>query len=196
MIASFLQDRAALYASGALTAEEREEFELVLAFNPELQALTQELTDAGLEVTRSLVPPAEPSRVVRARVLDAIQQTGQTVHCDGLVMSGPDGLVQWINPEFSAMCGYTLDEVRGRKLGPLLQGPETDPAAVDRMRTALRELLPTREIIRNYHKNGTPYWVDIAITPIFNDAHELCWFVAKERELPNGPAALESGSGR
>lgn len=189
MIAAFLQDRAALYASGALTAEERDEFELILAFNPELQTLTQELVDAGLEVTRSLVHPAEPSQGVRSRVLDAIHLTAQTRHGEGLVMSGPDGLVQWINPEFSAMCGYTLEEVRGRKLGPLLQGPETDPAAVDRMRTALRKLLPTKEVIRNYHKNGTPYWVDIAITPIFNDTQELCWFVARERELSDGPRA-------
>jgi hypothetical protein len=31
-------------------------------------------------------------------------------------MCGPDGLVQWINPDFSAMCGYTLEELRGKKL--------------------------------------------------------------------------------
>ena len=187
MIAAFLQDRAALYASGALSAGEREEFELVLAFHPELRELTQELTEASLAVARAISVPSEPSESVRSRVLDAIPLTAQTLHCEGLVMSGPDGLVQWINPEFSAMCGYTLDEVQGRKLGPLLQGPETDPAAVGRMREALRNRIPARETIRNYHKNGTPYWVDIAITPIFNDSQELCWFVARERELPDGP---------
>lgn len=97
-------------------------------------------------------------------------------------MAGPDGLVQWINEEFSQMCGFTLEELRGKKLGPILQGPGTDRATAERMKKAVSEHRPCKETILNYQKNGSPYWVDVDISPIFNDDGELLWMVAREHE--------------
>jgi PAS domain S-box-containing protein len=91
--------------------------------------------------------------------------------------------VQWVNPAFTAMCGYTLDELRGKNLGPILQGEKTDRETAARMRRAVKEYQPCLETILNYHKNGEPYWVEIAITPILDDAGKPLWMVAREREL-------------
>ena len=104
-------------------------------------------------------------------------------------MTGPDGLVQWVNPAFSAMCGYSLEELSGKKLGPILQGERTDPATVERMRRAVHDYSPCCETILNYHKDGTAYWVEIAITPILDDAGQPLWMVARERELTDRAAA-------
>jgi PAS domain S-box-containing protein len=106
-----------------------------------------------------------------------------------MVMSGPDGLVQWVNPAFSAMCGYSLDELRGKNLGPILQGVQTDRETAERMRQAVHQYQPCRETILNYHKTGTPYWVEVAITPILDDAGQPLWMVARERELIDHVAA-------
>ena len=105
------------------------------------------------------------------------------------MVSGADRLVEWVNPIFSAMCGYSLDELRGKNLGPILQGAGTDRATADRMRQAVRACRPCRETILNYHKNGTPYWVEVAITPILDDAGQPLWVVARERELIDHLAA-------
>jgi hypothetical protein len=35
----------------------------------------------------------------------------------------------------------------------------------------------------NYHKNGTPCWVPLNITPSFDSQRELLWLVARESEL-------------
>ena len=79
------------------------------------------------------------------------------------------------------MCGYTLDELRGKSLGPILQGKETDPVAVSRLRSALHDQRSCQETIVNYRKDGSTYWARIAITPISDDADQLRWFVARER---------------
>ena len=104
-------------------------------------------------------------------------------------MCGPDRLVQWVNPAFIEMCGYSLDELRGKSLGPILQGEKTDRETAARMRRAVHEYQPCRETILNYHKNGDSYWVEIAITPILDDAGEPLWLVARERELVDRMAA-------
>ena len=104
-------------------------------------------------------------------------------------MSGPDGLVQWINPAFSAMCGYTLEELRGKKLGPILQGEKTDRKTAERLRRAVHEYRPCREAILNYRKNGEPYWVEISMTPILDGVGQPLWLVARERKLADRIAA-------
>jgi len=191
MINDFLQNQAALYASGAMTAEERDQFELILEFHSELREFASGMVEIGTAVTLATQPPAgaAPSAGLKARLVGLIANRPQHRTPEGLVMSGPDGLVQWINPAFSAMCGYTLDELRGKKLGPILQGPKTDRETAVRIRRAVHEYRPCRETILNYQKNGAPYWVEVAITPIFDDAAQPLWLVARERELTDRVAA-------
>jgi PAS domain S-box-containing protein len=138
--------------------------------------------------TQPAAAPAVPTRL-KQRITAAIDGRAQQCSPDGLVMSGPDGLVRWVNPAFSALCGYTLEELRGKKLGPILQGAATDPATAERMRRAVHQLRPCRETILNYHKCGDPYWVEVHITPILDGSGRPLWLVARERELPDRVAA-------
>ncbi len=100
----------------------------------------------------------------------------------GLVITGPDRLVKWVNPTFSEMCGYTLEELEGKSLAPLLQGEKTDRTVAEHMRKAVHENRPCHETILNYHKDGTPYWVKIDIRPFFDDTGSVRWIVAREQE--------------
>jgi PAS domain S-box-containing protein len=191
MLNDFLQDQAALYAAGTMTAAERERFELILEFHEELRAVVTALLETSAALTVSLPQPATsgPSPGVKERLSKLIKDRPQSVAPEAMVMCGPDRLVQWVNPAFSEMCGYSLEELRGKSLSPILQGEKTDREAADRMRRAVHEYRPCCETILNYHKNGTPYWVEVAITPILDDAGQPLWLVARERELKDYAAA-------
>ena len=185
MIDEPLQEQAALYAAGALSATERAHFELILRFHTELRALVSELEEVTAAATLATLPAGSPRPppALRARLLAMLDGRAQQTSDEGFVMTTPDGLVQWVNPAFTAMCGYALDELRGKKLGPILQGAQTDPATAGRMRRAVREQRPCVETILNYRKNGQPYWVEISLTPIPDEAGATRWFVATEREV-------------
>ena len=191
MLDEFLQNQAALYAAGTMTTQEREQFELVLEFHHELRKFAAGLAEVSAALVFSAHPAVAPtpSLSLKARIASRIADLRQQTNPEGLVMTGPDGLVQWVNPAFSAMCGYSLEELGGKNLGPILQGDQTDRETADRMRRAVHEHRPCSETILNYHKNGTPYWAEVAITPIVDDAGELLWFVARERELTDRAAA-------
>ena len=190
MLSEALHENAALYASGAMSPQERERFELILEFREDLRRLVAELGEVSASLSLATAAPnsRSASPELRKRVAALIDGKQQAAH-HGFVVCGPDRLVQWVNPAFSAMCGYSLDELRGKRLGPLLQGGSTDPGAVARMRSAVEESRPCRETLLNYRKDGTTYWVDVDITPITDDAGELLWLVARERELAQAPAA-------
>ncbi len=184
MLSELLHDRAALYTSGVMTATERENFELVLAFHTELGTHIANLQNVVSQVVLAYgSTTVTPPEALKQRLLDSISTRPQSSVVDAIVVTDPTGAIEWVNTSFSKMCGYTLSELKGRKPGHVLQGPATDRTAVQRIRTALRERRPCREALVNYHKDGTLYAADVAITPILDDAGEALWFVAKERKL-------------
>ena len=185
MLSELLQEQAALYAAGVMTSRQREQFEVVVEFHDELREFVGRMVEVGAAVTLAARDRsgAGPTPDAKARIFAAISDTPQEFQPEAMVMSGPDGLVQWINPAFSAMCGYTLEELRGKKLGPILQGEKTDRETAARIREAVHACRACRETILNYHKSGLPYWVEISITPIRDESGEPLWLVAREREV-------------
>jgi len=185
MSAEVLQDRATLYVSGAMTATERDSFEILLEFHQELRQLVAGLQDVVTAVTMAETEPkSKPSDALKSRLLQTVAAMPPQAEPDALVVANARGLVEWINPAFTALCGYSLEELKGRKPGALLQGPETDPATVARIRSALLAREACRETILNYHKDGTRYRAEVSITPILDDTRSPLWFVARERRLP------------
>ena len=67
---------------------------------------------------------------------------------DAVVCADADGLTVWVNEQFTALSGYTLDEMVGRTPGSVLQGPGTDPATVAEIHAAIAQRVQiTREIL-------------------------------------------------
>ena len=60
----------------------------------------------------------------------------------------------YVNQAFGRMTGYTAAEALGRNCR-FLQGPETDPEAVARIRSAIRRGDSCHLCLRNYRKDGT-----------------------------------------
>src|SRR5260221_1744691 len=126
MIDEHLREEAALYASGAMSRREREEFELLLHCNTTLQTLVDDLHEAvAMTLLAEPAADARPSPELKARVFAQLEGRDQHTQHEAIVMTGPDALVEWVSPAFIKMCGFSLDELRGRSLGPLLQGELT-----------------------------------------------------------------------
>jgi diguanylate cyclase (GGDEF)-like protein/PAS domain S-box-containing protein len=88
---------------------------------------------------------------------------------NGIVVTDAQGYVIWTNAAFSNITGYQLDEVRGKKPGSILQGPDTSQETVQLIRQCLREQYSFNVDIINYNKTGYPYWVNVRAEP-FNVA--------------------------
>jgi PAS domain S-box-containing protein len=102
---------------------------------------------------------------------------------NAVVITDPEGKVEWVNQSFEKFTGYKLDEVLGTIPGEILQGPDTDPAAVEKIGTAIRNRVSVEQDILNYSKNKDPYWVKLQIQPIFNPAGELVNFISIQKNI-------------
>ena len=94
----------------------------------------------------------------------------------------PDNPLIFVNPAFTALTGYRAEDVLGKNCR-FLQGRDTDPDTVDKIRQAIKaERSITVELI-NYHKDGTSFWNELSINPIFDDQGDLTNFVGVQADI-------------
>lgn len=94
----------------------------------------------------------------------------------------PDNPIVFANQSFLDLTGYSREEIIGRNCR-FLQGHETDPAAIDRLRDAIRNRTDVSVDILNYRKDGTPFWNALYISPVSNEAGELQFYFASQLDV-------------
>ena len=104
----------------------------------------------------------------------------------------PDNPIVFASDAFCRYTGYDRDEVLGRNCR-FLQGPDTDPAAVQAIREALEARRPVTVDILNYRKDGTPFWNRLRIRPMFGDAGELESFVGVQNLITESDVDPDPG---
>ncbi|TOQ78154.1 ATP-binding protein [Vibrio parahaemolyticus] len=101
---------------------------------------------------------------------------------DTIIITHPDGTIAWVNSAFEQLTEYSLEEVVGKSPGELLQGEDTDANTVALLSQSVRSHSPVRVEILNYTKSQRPYWVELELSPVFDDG-ELLRFIAVERDI-------------
>ncbi len=84
----------------------------------------------------------------------------------------PGPRIVYANESFSRMTGYSSEEIIG-KTPRVLQSPDTEPEALDRIRSALHRWRPIRVELLNQRKDGAEFWVELNIVPA---ADENGWY--------------------
>jgi PAS domain S-box-containing protein len=102
---------------------------------------------------------------------------------NAVILTNPQGLIEWVNEGFTRLTGYTLPEVHGRKPGAVLQGPGTSADTVRYMRESLAQRQAFTSEVLNYARDGRPYWVHVEVQPLFDEQGELTHFMAIERDI-------------
>lgn len=78
-----------------------------------------------------------------------------------------DNPLVYVNEAFCRLTGYSREEAEGRNCR-FLQGPETDPKRIREIRTALDEEAVIVTELKNYRKDGTPFWNALHVGPIYD----------------------------
>jgi PAS domain S-box-containing protein len=113
-------------------------------------------------------------------------------HTDNsVVFTDASGKIIWVNPAFTRLTGYALEEVVGKTPGSFLQGPATDPATVRYMHDRLRAGQGFQVELINYSKTGRKYWVASEVRPICEADGRVANFMAIQIEISERKRAEE-----
>ncbi|MBI2511490.1 MAG: response regulator [Opitutae bacterium] len=102
---------------------------------------------------------------------------------NAVVITRPDGRVEWVNESFSRLAEHTLEDIGGRPFVELLSSPEDDLTAVERVTRAFsrREAMTTDVI--HHARSGRRYHVHLELQPVFNDEGAVENFIVIETDI-------------
>lgn len=84
--------------------------------------------------------------------------------------------IEYVNPAFERITGYTAAEVEGRSCS-LLWAHDSNQPEIRQIFRAVREERDTQVILRNYRKDGTMFWCEGFIAPVRDETGAVNHFV-------------------
>ena len=94
----------------------------------------------------------------------------------------PDNPMIFVSDEFETQTGYSPDEAIGRNCR-FLQGPETNPHAIEAIRQGLKAETRFTIDILNYRKDGQPFVNRLRIRPIYDGEGRLIFFAGAQNPV-------------
>ncbi len=147
------------------------------------------------EKIRERTGELEAANTELRKLYNAIEQAGETI-----VITDANGTIQYVNPAFSAISGYSREEALGKN-PRILNSGKTPPELFDNMWKTILSGRIWRGTVINRKKTGELYYEDMAITPLINEQGCISNFIAikddvtqrirAEEELKQKNAELE-----
>ncbi|AOE63942.1 PAS domain-containing protein [Pseudomonas corrugata] len=105
---------------------------------------------------------------------------------DGIVIAEKEGdednILIYVNPAFERLTGYSRDEILYQDCR-FLQSGDRDQPSLERIRKTLKQGGTCREVLRNYRKDGTPFWNELSLSTVKNEADGHTYFVGVQKDV-------------
>ncbi len=115
----------------------------------------------------------------RLQLSTAVEQSPESV-----IITDSNVQITYVNPAFCRITGYESQEVLGKNPGMVKSGNTSQKVYRDLWKTVLSGKTWRGEL-QNRKKNGTLFWEDTSIAPIFDDKGEITAFVAVKKDVTN-----------
>ena len=120
----------------------------------------------------------------------AVESANDGVIITGAALDLPGPRIEYVNPAFERMTGWTLGAIRGQT-PRVLQGPQTDPALLARLRADLKAAGTFAGEGINYRRDGSFYHVEWHISAVRDAAGAVIRWVAIQRDITERVQAEE-----
>ena len=142
-------------------------------------ARTEVLRTANMRLSEDLAEQVRTrkSLLLHERVIDV--SANAILICSAVA---PDHVIEYVNPAFERITGYSAGEVIGRGLESL-QGHSLDQQNLDAIRATLRDQREGHALMRNYRKDGSDYWSDLFMAPVRDESGVVSQFVFAQYDI-------------
>ncbi|MBI5945618.1 MAG: PAS domain S-box protein [Chloroflexi bacterium] len=181
-----MRDLTKLSEDAPLRFQELREGKIVLS---EREMIRKDGTLVPVEISAKQLPDGRLQGIVRditkrREVEDQLRQLSQAVEQSPLaiLITDKDGKIEYTNPRFTTLTGYTLDEVRGQT-PHLLVSDQTESAAYPVFFQTILSGREWRGESLNRKKNGETYWGYVSISSIIGSNGDVTHFVAVTEDI-------------
>jgi len=177
------------YAGAPLVTFRGQVLGTLCVLNDQPQELRPEQIKGLVTLSRQVVAHMELRRALAFRQKEAeqLRLMGQALNAstDGIVITDarlPDNPLIMANPAFERITGYSIAESIGHNCR-FLQKNDHDQPGLNAVRSALRKKQSCRVVLRNYRKDGRPFWNELHIAPVRNSGGDTTHFIGIQADI-------------
>ncbi len=114
-----------------------------------------------------------------------LQDRAIAASSNGIVITDPrlpDNPIIYTNSGFERMTGYEQSEIISFNCR-FLQSGDRDQEGIHELRQAIAERRGTQVVLRNYRKDGTLFYNELTLSPVFDDEGELINFIGIQSDI-------------
>ncbi len=134
--------------------------------NSVIERITEERTAAlrfaNLRLSEDIAARLQSDQALRLRERIIEVSANAIAICSA---EAPGYLIEYVNPAFERITGYTAQEVVGQPLASL-HGNDQEQPAMEQLQAAIREQREGKAILRHVRKNGDSYWNESFVAPV------------------------------
>lgn len=128
---------------------------------------------------RDITPQKEADKQLRLLKRSLEASYNGALICDALAADQP---IIYVNPAFERITGYSAAEAIGQNCR-FLQGSEHAQAGINEIRQGLAEQRDSHVVLRNFRKDGTPFWNDLYIAPVPDEEGNITHFIGVQNDI-------------
>ena len=121
----------------------------------------------------------------RKRAEQALRVEGAalTAAANAVVITNREGRIEWVNPAFAALTGFSAEEALGKNPGDLVKSGKHDQAFYAGLWDTILAGRVWRGELVNRRKDGSLYTEEMTITPVPDESGRISHFVAIKSDV-------------
>ena len=182
---------------GALFTELNEAHSELNRTNSENMHLTLELEERVARRTAELdqINQALREEIRRGQLTAAaarLQLSAMSAAANGIVITNREGAIEWVNPAFSKLTGYSLEEALGKNPRELLKSGVHSLIEYERLWATILSGRIWHGFLVNRRKDGSRYNEEQTITPVLGEGGSITHFIAIKQDMTERIKAREA----
>jgi len=121
----------------------------------------------------------------RLRVKDALARLGLAAEHvgDSIEFTDAQGIMQWVNPAYESLTGYTRDEVLGKTPAELLRSDAHPPEFYEEIWNTTSSGRIWKGLMTSRRKDGSEFTADCTLSPVLDDAGDVTSYMCLRRDV-------------
>lgn len=111
------------------------------------------------------------------KISTAVEQSKSTV-----IITDTSGIIEYINPRFTEVTGYTSEEVIGKST-QILKSDKVDKIIYQQLWETISSGREWQGELLNKKKNGDLFWELVSISPVKNSENQITHYIAVKEEI-------------
>jgi PAS domain S-box-containing protein len=146
-----------------------------------VEVMASPLTFEGKPAAQAIITDITERKQAEGRL--RLQSAALDAAANAILITDRAGLIQWVNPAFCELSGYTAAEAIGRNLRDLVKSGQHDQVFYKNLWDTILAGQVWRGEIINRRKDGSLYPEEETITPVRNPQGEISHFIAIKQDV-------------